>query len=129
MREPGSAFFVNSDPCHGAHPLDRGEARPRRAGVSSFGFGGTNFHAVLEEYAGDIAHPRTARTWINGPPSSSSGTRHSDALAASIDQIAARLENAPPAGCGNLAASVCARAAIGDSGLRLAIVARLSRIC
>ena len=23
---------------------------PRRAGVSSFGFGGTNFHAVLEEY-------------------------------------------------------------------------------
>ena len=24
---------------------------PRRAGVSSFGFGGTNFHAVLEEYS------------------------------------------------------------------------------
>jgi len=25
---------------------------PRRCGVSAFGFGGTNFHAVLEEYAG-----------------------------------------------------------------------------
>lgn len=28
---------------------------PCRAGVSAFGFGGTNFHAVLEEYADDLA--------------------------------------------------------------------------
>jgi acyl transferase domain-containing protein/NAD(P)-dependent dehydrogenase (short-subunit alcohol dehydrogenase family) len=31
-------------------------AVPRRCGISGFGFGGTNIHAVLEEYHGDV-HP------------------------------------------------------------------------
>ena len=34
-----------------ARPWFRSEAHPRRGAVSSFGFGGTNFHAVLEEYS------------------------------------------------------------------------------
>ncbi|MFF9202233.1 beta-ketoacyl synthase N-terminal-like domain-containing protein, partial [Streptomyces sp. NPDC014986] len=44
---PDSPFYVNS----ATRPWIRDPKRPRRrAAVSAFGFGGTNFHAVLEEY-------------------------------------------------------------------------------
>lgn len=43
-----SAFYLNTV----ARPWIRGSAHPRRAAVSSFGFGGSNFHLLLEEYAG-----------------------------------------------------------------------------
>ena len=35
-------------------PGSRAGDAPRRAAVSAFGFGGTNFHVVLEEYAGEF---------------------------------------------------------------------------
>ncbi len=41
-----SPFFVNTE----LRSWDRSRNGVRRAGVSAFGFGGTNFHAVLEEY-------------------------------------------------------------------------------
>jgi acyl transferase domain-containing protein/NAD(P)H-dependent flavin oxidoreductase YrpB (nitropropane dioxygenase family)/NAD(P)-dependent dehydrogenase (short-subunit alcohol dehydrogenase family)/acyl carrier protein len=46
-----SPFYVNTE----ARPwIGLTADQPRRAGVSAFGFGGTNFHAVLEEYRGDF---------------------------------------------------------------------------
>jgi acyl transferase domain-containing protein/NAD(P)H-dependent flavin oxidoreductase YrpB (nitropropane dioxygenase family) len=44
-----SPFFLNTE----ARPWVHGGPAPRTAGVSAFGFGGTNFHAVLQEYTGD----------------------------------------------------------------------------
>ncbi|MCA9568813.1 MAG: acyltransferase domain-containing protein, partial [Myxococcales bacterium] len=41
-----SPFFLSPH----ARPWVRAHDHKRRAGVSAFGFGGTNFHAVLEEY-------------------------------------------------------------------------------
>jgi acyl transferase domain-containing protein/NAD(P)-dependent dehydrogenase (short-subunit alcohol dehydrogenase family)/acyl carrier protein len=52
-----SPFFLNTQ----ARPWIHGGPEPRVAGVSAFGFGGTNFHAVLEEYTGDyLAEPHAA---------------------------------------------------------------------
>ncbi len=46
-----SPFYINSETRPWLRkPADDGTYTPLRAGVSAFGFGGTNFHAVLEEY-------------------------------------------------------------------------------
>jgi acyl transferase domain-containing protein/NAD(P)H-dependent flavin oxidoreductase YrpB (nitropropane dioxygenase family) len=52
-----SPFYVNTE----TRPWINGTTdHPRRAGASAFGFGGTNFHAVLEEYTGDFLAPQVA---------------------------------------------------------------------
>ena len=53
LLEPGTPIFVNTETLPWIPPA----ATPRRAGVSAFGFGGTNFHAVLEEFQGDLRDP------------------------------------------------------------------------
>jgi acyl transferase domain-containing protein/NAD(P)H-dependent flavin oxidoreductase YrpB (nitropropane dioxygenase family)/NAD(P)-dependent dehydrogenase (short-subunit alcohol dehydrogenase family) len=55
-------FYVNAE----ARPWLSAGATPRRAGVSAFGFGGTNFHAVLEEYTDGVPSarpPATVAAW------------------------------------------------------------------
>jgi acyl transferase domain-containing protein/NAD(P)H-dependent flavin oxidoreductase YrpB (nitropropane dioxygenase family)/NAD(P)-dependent dehydrogenase (short-subunit alcohol dehydrogenase family) len=58
-----SFFYVNAE----ARPWVRSnDGKPRRAGVSGFGFGGSNFHAVLEEYTGnflDASKEAVLRQW------------------------------------------------------------------
>ncbi len=53
-------LYVNTEVRPWMHGLDD---HPRRAGVSAFGFGGTNFHAVLEEYTADVRPPEQLATW------------------------------------------------------------------
>jgi acyl transferase domain-containing protein/NAD(P)-dependent dehydrogenase (short-subunit alcohol dehydrogenase family)/acyl carrier protein len=53
LLEPGTPMYLNTE----AQPWIPPAGIPRRGGVSAFGFGGTNFHAVLEEFAGDLSDP------------------------------------------------------------------------
>ena len=59
VEAPNPALSIETSPFHlptEARPWLRG-AHPRRAAVSAFGFGGSNFHAVLEEYRAERAAP------------------------------------------------------------------------
>jgi acyl transferase domain-containing protein len=61
---PETPFYVNTE----ARPWIKQRADvPRRAGVSAFGFGGTNFHAVLEEYTGDYQGDSTQHASYHWP--------------------------------------------------------------
>ena len=51
LREASSPVYMLKEPA----PWIENPSHPRRAAVSAFGFGGTNFHAVIEEYSGAMA--------------------------------------------------------------------------
>ena len=54
-------LYVNTETRPWIHSMPQ---YPRRAGVSAFGFGGTNFHAVAEEYGGNfLPKPAVMQQW------------------------------------------------------------------
>ncbi|MEN8719369.1 MAG: beta-ketoacyl synthase N-terminal-like domain-containing protein, partial [Oceanococcaceae bacterium] len=86
-------------------------ALPRRAAVSAFGFGGTNFHATLEEYPDSVA-VLGASNWpqelllVSG--------RDREALAAKIEKLAAAIRPESRLRLADLAASLAGQVREGD---------------
>ncbi len=98
--------------------------QPRRAGVSAFGFGGTNFHAVLEEYTGDFLPPQaTLQHWPCELFLWSAPSRQ--ALAADLESLEQALEQGARPELADLAYTLNIQSPISNTQypLRLAIVA------
>jgi acyl transferase domain-containing protein/NAD(P)H-dependent flavin oxidoreductase YrpB (nitropropane dioxygenase family)/short-subunit dehydrogenase len=118
--ESDSPFYLNTE----AQPWS-GNGLPRRAGVSAFGFGGSNFHAVLEEYGDEVRRSPQAEVSRQWPAELFFWTAPDKAaLSAALDTTARQVSGAR---CDftSLASAVCAAAAgtSRSSGVRLAIVA------
>ncbi|MBN2906517.1 MAG: acyltransferase domain-containing protein, partial [Rhodobacteraceae bacterium] len=117
-------FYINAE----ARPwLSQDKGPVRRCGVSAFGFGGTNFHAVLEEYTGDYRdtdtldlNPRDAEPFIFSGPERSH-------IVQAVERLLQGLEYPEHLNLDQLAQAVQAARAYpgGDDGkgCRLAIVA------
>lgn len=116
-----TALYVNSEP----RPwVARQDGAPRRAAVSSFGFGGTNFHAVLEEYTpedGIVENVPALRRW----PGELFAWRAPSAvdLIGAIDGLLAALQQGAQPELVDLAAAICQRYAAVEGPCSLAIVA------
>lgn len=113
--------YVNSE----TRPwIARPDGTPRRAGVSAFGFGGTNFHAALEEYQGN-GWPASAdpvlRTW----PAELFVWRaeRPEAIVESLDAVVEALEGGAEPLLRDLASAVCETHGRRDGHHCLTIVA------
>ncbi|MDP9142156.1 MAG: acyltransferase domain-containing protein, partial [Pseudomonadota bacterium] len=113
ISDPNAPIYLLKDPRPWLAPKDH----PRRGAASAFGFGGTNFHAVLEEYRGQRATPG-ARRW----PSELFVFRGADAgsLCVSLQRKIDALASNSPLQAGELAQAL-ARDADQKRGLPVAV--------
>jgi len=117
FREPGDlaaslAGRVRIVDRPGEWPLNDGQ--PRRAGLNSFGLGGTNFHAIVDEYVPSGSPPPDSRA--GGPPRFA---------AESAVHLADRLDSGTAGGAGPWRATVFAPTAkVGRAG-RAVLASRL----
>jgi acyl transferase domain-containing protein/NAD(P)H-dependent flavin oxidoreductase YrpB (nitropropane dioxygenase family) len=116
-----SPMYVNTE----TRPwLKRLDGAPRRAGVSAFGFGGTNFHAVIEEFQlpdGAAPAESSLRDW---PVELFLWRKKSSAdLLASLANLRHALDQGAQPLLGDLAAAVYWEEARGEGAHTLAVVA------
>ncbi len=120
LLESDSPFYLNTE----AQPW-AANGSPRRAGVSAFGFGGSNFHAVLEEYRDDVRRT-SEETLVRQWPSELFFWAAPDksALGAALDTTVRQVSGARCDFTG-LAHAICSATSetVRRSGIRLAIVA------
>ncbi|UCH72786.1 MAG: acyltransferase domain-containing protein, partial [Rhodospirillales bacterium] len=117
---PQSPFYVMSE----ARPWFCAGQTPRRAGISAFGFGGTNFHAVLEEYTGGYLPRHQApfrRDWTHELYLFSA--ENTVALAEEIRRAASALKQAPEHVAARDVSASLARRFEPGAGSRVALVA------
>ena len=117
LRDSANPLFINSE----ARPWLRAQDYPRRASVSAFGFGGTNFHAALEEYPGgkDLQTDAPLPDW----PAELFVWRAADSagLIAGLERLQAALQSGAQPRLAALAAALAQ--ALPAQGLTLAMIA------
>ncbi|MBU6400469.1 MAG: SDR family NAD(P)-dependent oxidoreductase, partial [Verrucomicrobia bacterium] len=95
IRLDGSPFYIIDRTQPWEAPRSReGAVLPRRAGVSSFGYGGTNAHAVLEEYVPGSGCAAAGGEWR--PRLFALSAKSASALRSKADQLADWLSRAEP---------------------------------
>jgi acyl transferase domain-containing protein/NAD(P)-dependent dehydrogenase (short-subunit alcohol dehydrogenase family)/acyl carrier protein len=116
LADPNSAAYLLKEP----RPWVAHADHPRRAAASAFGFGGTNFHAVLEEY-GQQGGTAGAQRW----PLELCLFRAADAaaLAKELEALRPKLDAGSRIGLAELAFTLARQAEARRGGVALAIVA------
>ena len=115
LRDRSIPLYLNTRP----RPWFHAEDSPRRAAVSSFGFGGTNFHAVLEEYREHTAAftERSTELFVFR-------ARDRTEVAAELRALELGLKKSPPVHLTQLANTLRRDAARQRGPCRVAIVAK-----